>query len=120
MRKLASELGVTPMAIYYDVPNKDALFDRISDTVLARVPRPTPTGTAWREELATFTIHGWQLMLEYPGLSQQLAKRPPSVESDAVAQKQVDLGSSSSLESMCSCEAWRGGCASGDAFRARK
>ena len=91
MRKLARELGVTPMAIYYYVPNKDALFDRLSDAVLARVPRPEPSGSAWRDELAAYVLQGWQLFLEYPGLSSQLARRPPSVESDGLSRYAVSI-----------------------------
>ncbi|MET0389743.1 MAG: TetR family transcriptional regulator [Polyangiales bacterium] len=86
MRKLAKELGVTPMAIYYYVPNKDALFERVSDAVMARIPKPTPTGVAWRQELSAYAVRGWQLLLEYPGLSSQLAKRPPSTQSEQLVQ----------------------------------
>lgn len=34
MRRLGKELGVDPMAIYYHVPNKSALYDGIMDVVL--------------------------------------------------------------------------------------
>jgi len=34
MRRLGKELGVDPMAIYYHVPNKSALYDGIMDIVL--------------------------------------------------------------------------------------
>lgn len=91
MRKLARELGVTPMAIYYYVPNKDALFERLSDAVLARIPRPEPSGSAWRDELAAYVLRGWQLFLEYPGLSNQLVRRPPSAESDALSRYAVSI-----------------------------
>lgn len=33
MRRLAAELGVTPMAIYHHVPTKPALIDRLIDTI---------------------------------------------------------------------------------------
>lgn len=34
MRRLGKELGVDPMAVYYHVPNKSALYDAIMDEVL--------------------------------------------------------------------------------------
>jgi len=35
MRKLGAELGVDPMAVYYHVPNKDALLDAIVEAVMS-------------------------------------------------------------------------------------
>jgi AcrR family transcriptional regulator len=37
MRRLGSELGVDPMAVYYHVPNKDALLDAIVEAVMAEI-----------------------------------------------------------------------------------
>jgi len=37
MRRLGAELGVDPMAIYYYVPNKDALLDAIVEAVMAEI-----------------------------------------------------------------------------------
>jgi AcrR family transcriptional regulator len=91
MRLLAKELGVTPMAIYYYVGNKDALFERLGDAVLARVPRPVPSGVNWREELKACAICGWQLLSEYPGLSAQIVKRPPTQQRDELTRYGVSI-----------------------------
>jgi len=37
MRRLGSELGVDPMAVYYHVPNKKALLDAIVEAVMAEI-----------------------------------------------------------------------------------
>lgn len=37
MRRLGVELGVDPMAVYYHVPNKDALLDAIVEAVMAEI-----------------------------------------------------------------------------------
>jgi AcrR family transcriptional regulator len=37
MRRLGSELGVDPMAVYYHIPNKEALFDAIVEAVMAGI-----------------------------------------------------------------------------------
>jgi AcrR family transcriptional regulator len=90
MRKLAKLLNVTPMAIYYYVPNKEALFGRISDAVLSQVARPAPSGSHWQDELRNYA-HAWQLLLEYPGLSGQLAKRPPTAQNEELARYGVSI-----------------------------
>lgn len=38
MRRLGSLLGVDPMAIYYHLPNKAALYDAIVEAVMAEIP----------------------------------------------------------------------------------
>jgi AcrR family transcriptional regulator len=85
MRSLAKELGVTPMAVYYYVGNKDSLFERVADAVLARVPRPQPSGHNWREELKATAVAGFKLLSEYPGLSAQIVKRPPTKQTEELA-----------------------------------
>ena len=37
MRRLGAELGVDPMAIYYYIPNKEALLDAIVEAVMAEI-----------------------------------------------------------------------------------
>jgi AcrR family transcriptional regulator len=37
MRRLGTELGVDPMAVYYHVPNKDALLDAIVEAVMSEI-----------------------------------------------------------------------------------
>jgi AcrR family transcriptional regulator len=41
MRRLGAELGVNPMAAYYHVPNKAALYDLVLDAVMAGVDTST-------------------------------------------------------------------------------
>jgi len=77
MRTLAGELGVTPMAIYYYVPNKEALLDLLGDAVLSRVPTPAPIGDAWQAQLRALAMAGATILSAYPGLSSVLLARPP-------------------------------------------
>lgn len=51
IRKLASDLGVTPMAIYWHVRNKDELLDRIAARILEQVDLPDTAEAGWREQL---------------------------------------------------------------------
>jgi TetR/AcrR family transcriptional regulator, tetracycline repressor protein len=50
MRRLGAELGVDPMAIYYYVPNKDALLDAIVEAVMADIDLGIDDPTAPPEE----------------------------------------------------------------------
>jgi AcrR family transcriptional regulator len=47
MRKLADELGVGAMTLYYYVPNKDELLDGMVDIVFGEIALPT-TDVDWR------------------------------------------------------------------------
>jgi TetR/AcrR family tetracycline transcriptional repressor len=78
MRRLAKQLGVTPMAVYYYVKSKAEMFERVADAVLGRVPRPAPSGVDWRGELKAASLSGFRVLSEYPGLSAQIVKQPPT------------------------------------------
>lgn len=51
IRRLATDLGVTPMALYWHFKDKDALLDGIAETVLAEVRRPEDASGTWDEQL---------------------------------------------------------------------
>ena len=51
MRELADELGVPVMTIYNYVPNKEALYDLVSSSVLRGVRVPSPDEGTWEERL---------------------------------------------------------------------
>ena len=47
MRKLADELGVGVMSLYYYVPNKDKLIEQMVELVFSEIDLP-PTGVDWK------------------------------------------------------------------------
>jgi TetR/AcrR family tetracycline transcriptional repressor len=55
IRRLATDLGVTPMALYWHFKDKDALFDGIAEAVLAEVRLPEGAGDpeSWDAQLRT-------------------------------------------------------------------
>lgn len=91
MRQLAKQFEVTPMAIYHYFGNKETLFERIGDAVLARVPRPAPSGVHWRQELVACAICGWELLSEYPGLSAYIVQRPPTQQLEELTRYGVSV-----------------------------
>ena len=54
-RRLASDLGVTPMALYRYVDDKEALLDALGDLVLSELPEP-PTGGHWQQAASRHAV----------------------------------------------------------------
>lgn len=77
MRSLAKQLGVTPMALYHHVPGKEALLDRLAESMLAAVPTPPASSASWEAQLRAFALSIWDRMAMYPGLSRIALERPP-------------------------------------------
>lgn len=75
MRRLATELAVTPMAIYHHVPSKEALLDLIADESMKQLPSVDPDGP-WEDELVRFFVAFHRLYLDHPALAQVMAQRP--------------------------------------------
>ena len=51
VRRLATDLGVTPMALYWHFKDKDALLDGVAEQLLAEVSLPPADDTAWHVQL---------------------------------------------------------------------
>jgi AcrR family transcriptional regulator len=75
MRRVAQDLGVTPMALYRYLPDKDALIDVVVDEALRAVPVPGASGSMSDELLRCFTAL-YHLLLEHPGLARTAGGRP--------------------------------------------
>ena len=76
MRAVSSELGVTPMAIYYHVDDKDELIrlvvERVQET---RIPvRLDDDG--WEASLRRYLISSWESLARYPGLGAHMIELP--------------------------------------------
>ncbi|MGW1200904.1 TetR/AcrR family transcriptional regulator [Streptomyces sp. NPDC002536] len=72
MRKLASELGVTAMSVYWYVDNKDDLLEYVMDEVSAemRVPDPTDESEDWRDQLRLLAFEYRAVLLAHPWMPQ--------------------------------------------------
>lgn len=80
MRSVAAGLGVTPMAIYYYVTDKEDLLrlvvGRVSDSfgVLQYDP-----AQPWQETLREYMVNIWQNFRRYPGLSSYFIDHQPGL-----------------------------------------
>jgi len=76
MRGLAAQLGVTPMAIYYHVPDKEALVDLVVDEVHQRQVPLELTDEGWEVCLRRRLLAQWEQLVRYPGLGSHLSNQP--------------------------------------------
>ena len=82
MRRLAAEVGVEAMSLYYHLPGKDALLDGVLDRVIAEmaavVNRLGSTGTDddWRTRLRRRFLAAREVMLRHPWAPGVMASRP--------------------------------------------
>ena len=65
LRRIAESLGVTPMALYRHVVNKDDLLDRMADQLYAELAPAEPTGDWW-EGLAELARSTRSVLLAHP------------------------------------------------------
>jgi TetR/AcrR family transcriptional regulator, tetracycline repressor protein len=79
MRKLASELGVTTMALYTYFPSRDALMEHLADECIGRCPVAPPSADDWRARLRAHQIEVADALAGYRGLVGAIvAARGPS------------------------------------------
>lgn len=60
MRRLAAELDVEAMTIYYHVPNKDGILDALVERVISEIELPEP-GAEWRPALRSIALSAYEV-----------------------------------------------------------
>lgn len=76
MRSVAAELDVTPMAIYYHIPDKERLLNAVLLEV-ARSQSPLELGDdGWEPALRRYLVSTWEALTRYPGVSDHLLSLP--------------------------------------------
>ena len=78
MRRLGTELGVDPMAVYYHVADKEALLDALVEAVMAGIDLscPLPDGPAEERLLVTARIYRDAMLAHVHALPVVLARSP--------------------------------------------
>jgi AcrR family transcriptional regulator len=67
MRRLATELGVSPMAPYRHVASKEELLRVVAEEVVARIE--VPAGASWQTDLERFFVIFRERLLDHPGVA---------------------------------------------------
>ncbi|MDV6289215.1 TetR/AcrR family transcriptional regulator [Streptomyces sp. UP1A-1] len=69
MRRLAAELNVTAMSVYWYVDTKDELLELALDAVFGELRRPDPHTGDWREQLRALAREHRSLLVRHPWMS---------------------------------------------------
>ncbi|MEV5573730.1 TetR/AcrR family transcriptional regulator [Spirillospora sp. NPDC052269] len=87
IRRIADDLGVSPMSVYTYVPGKAELLDAMLDRAMGEIVPPgdkAPGGRAagdgaagWRDRVAHVARENWRLYHAHPWLLQVATARPP-------------------------------------------
>jgi len=72
IRRLADELGASPMSLYHYFSNKDALLERAVDEILGRIATPSPDALVWKERLRACGSQAVHVLAEHPGIARFL------------------------------------------------
>jgi len=76
MRAVAAELGVSPMAIYYHLRDKDELVTLAVEAVLSRIDPLDLGPDGWEAALRRYLLSAWQELTGYPGVGAYLIGTP--------------------------------------------
>jgi TetR/AcrR family tetracycline transcriptional repressor len=78
-RRLASELGVTPMALYRYVDSKEELLLGIADRVFEEFELPSEEVTDWREQVREMGRAFRRLLVAHPAVAALFSLQPKDV-----------------------------------------
>jgi AcrR family transcriptional regulator len=75
IRRLADELGVTPMAIYRYLPSKEAIIDAMVEAVFSEIDLP-PVEDDWKSAMRRRCVSMHEVLLRHPWASPLMESRP--------------------------------------------
>jgi AcrR family transcriptional regulator len=75
MRRIGSELGADPTAVYRHFRNKEALLTRLAERMFATEPE-LDHGDPWQEQLRVHIRHAFERYRAHPDLGILLARQP--------------------------------------------
>lgn len=74
MRRIAEELGVTPMALYAHIGNREELIDAMVDAVIEQIDL-TPSGTTWKAQVRTVILASRTIILRHDWATSAIESR---------------------------------------------
>ena len=81
IRKLAKKLGVTPMALYWHFPSKDALLDGVAASLVEEVDLSVHASASWPEQLRALLSSIVAVLRAHPAAASLLSTRTVASES---------------------------------------
>lgn len=89
MRRLATELGVDPMAIYHHLPGKHAILAGLIEIVFNELQLPATENAAWQERVRDFARAYHSITRAHPNLVLYLVTDPKSCAEAALVANEV-------------------------------
>ena len=80
MRRVADQLGASPMGLYRHVASRDEILEGLVDQALEAVTVDTDPDSAWDEQMRQVFSGVHRTLLEHPGLIAVLSTQPISAE----------------------------------------
>lgn len=77
IRRLADELGISPMSVYTHVATKSELLELMTDAANAELAGVSPQPRRWQDRVAAIARTNLELWLRHPWLLEQPPSRPP-------------------------------------------
>jgi len=74
IRKIAQELEIDPMSIYYYFPNKNSLLEAITISLMTNIYEPRKDKCLWKKELELLCQSYLKLLDDYPELLEVMLK----------------------------------------------
>ncbi|WP_393916523.1 TetR/AcrR family transcriptional regulator [Halostreptopolyspora alba] len=87
MRRLAGELGVTPMALYWHFRTKESLLEAMVDRVFAEVDRRSSAEASWRQQLSDLLWSFLRAVRGHPAAPELLARAGATCENRLLTQE---------------------------------
>lgn len=82
IRRLAKDLGVTPMALYWHFRNKDELLDGMVSRIYEKIDPQVDQSATWQEQLRTLLGSMIEVLRENPSTVNLLATRNTASEAN--------------------------------------
>jgi AcrR family transcriptional regulator len=79
MRRIAQELGVGTMSLYYYAKSKAELISAMDDALMAEVLVPTTLPEDWREALTAIALRTRDVFVRHPWALSSMQSAPPGV-----------------------------------------
>lgn len=76
MRRLAHDLGVEAMSLYYHVANKDDLLGGIAETVMTSMEIPEPLPTDWMDLMEAMMLAFRRALAQHPAALPVMVTKP--------------------------------------------
>jgi len=92
LRRLARDLGVTPMALYRYVDSKESLLGAIADRAFEEFELPPDGEGDWREEIKSLGHAFRRLLVAHPAVAALFSTKPAEISRNGVRVVEVVLG----------------------------